>query len=231
MTVSIVHTILQRNEAGASCVKDRTAPVCVCIMADSSRHLQEQQCVLQKCRRKLLDLKIPSGPDLKNFISEKEEFQAKEPLALFELFFELSAEESEALSARLLCNTVSDLITLQGAINVFFESSSETTIADDDDDSDGWDDDAGPFTRMQSNDPILLRNRAAISALGLPQSGGGHATHSLPEYTHSADSDEVGSFHPGLATFSRKEVEIDKEPPFGIPIQDEDDGNSDDVAR
>jgi hypothetical protein len=180
---SIVDTILQRNEAGASCVKDRTAPVCVCMMADSSQHLQEQQFVLEKCRRILREMNIRLGLQLlhvlKNFTSE--EFQAKEPLALFDAFFQLTPEESEVLRRRLLCNTVSDMITLQGAINVFFESSSETTIADDDD-SDGCDDETGPFTRMQSNDPILLKNRAAISALVLPQSEGGQATHSLPEY-------------------------------------------------
>jgi len=228
---------LQKQEASSSCVSDRTAPVCVCILAPSSQDLEEQQRILTNCRHQLVQSNIRSGQELLHQLNSSEAFLTEEQL--LQSFFRLSLHDGSVLSTRLKCTTSSGMMTLPSIVNVFFEQSSKTPFdGQPDDGSDSatgvQDDDEeleddGLIRRSQSNDPILLKNQTTVSAFNSRASRGGRAIQSLPVCDIASASDEVGSYHVEVVPFAREEHEGGNRSvePFG-GIKDGDDGDNDD---
>jgi hypothetical protein len=233
---------LQRREASASCVLDRTAPVCVGILARSSTDLEMQQRTLEGCRTQLAESKIGNGSDLLLQLNASEVMEDFSQEQLLQRFFHLSLDEGKALIMRLKCNTSSEIVALPSVVNVFFEQSAKTPFVDYNPMIDGRSDaessqdedpeDDLPIRRMKSTDPILLKNQTAVSAFISPASKGGKAIHGLPECVVDADNDEVGSFHVEIVPFARAEVESVKRSvePFGGAKDSGDDEQGDEDA-
>jgi hypothetical protein len=198
-------------------VSDRTAPFCVGILSLSSRDLKEQHRVLSKCRIQLAESKIQSGQHLLHALGSIQEAGISGEDLVLQHFFHLSLDEIKVLSARLKCNLSSEVITLPSVVNVFFEHIAEkqSLIIEDDDilfciQDDGEEElELDPFRRMQSNDPILLKNQASASAFVSPASKGGQAVQHLPECDISAQSDVTGSFHVEVVPFVREKHSVE----------------------
>ena len=233
---------MQRREASASCVLDRTAPVCVGILARSSTDLEMQQRTLEGCRTQLAKSKIGNGSDLLLQLNASEVMEDFSQEQLLQRFFHLSLDEGKALITRLKCNTSSEILALPSVVNVFFEQSAKTPFVDYNPMIDGRSDaessqdedleDDLPIRRMKSTDPILMKNQTAVSAFSSPASKGGKAIHGLPDCVVDADNDEVGSFHVEIVPFARTEVESVKRSvePFGGAKDSGDDEQGDEDA-
>jgi hypothetical protein len=198
--------VLQRLDAFASCVLDRTAPICVCILGRSSTDLAEQQCILKKCRDKLVESNIDSGPELLLRLNAFKVMEFSSQEQLLEHFFDLNEGDiGKALSTRLKCNTSSEIMALPSVVKVFFEQSAENTIdecCDTESSQDNPELDL-PICRMKSNDPILSKNQPSVSAYISAALKGGTAVRELPNCDFTTSNDEVGSFHVEIDPFAR----------------------------
>ena len=118
--IESLDTFLQKQEANAACVSDRTAPFCVGIISLSSRDLKEQHRVLSNCRIQLAESNIQSGQHLLHALGSIQEAGISGEDLVLQHFFHLSLDEIKVLSARLKCNLSSEVITLPSVVNVFF---------------------------------------------------------------------------------------------------------------
>ncbi len=218
--------VLQRLDAFASCVLDRTAPICVCILGRSSTDLAEQQRILKKCREHLVESHIDSGQKLLLRLNafDVKEFSSQEQL--LQNFFRLSLDEGKALSTRLKCNTSSEIMALPSVVKVFFERSAENDECSDTESSQYL-----PI-RQKSNDPILKQNQPSVSAYMSTASIGGTAVHGLPKCDFTASNDGVGSFHVEIDTFARGNCHSGSWERFGgANDSDNHDHGGDDASR
>ncbi len=180
------------------------------ILSLSSKDLKEQHRVLTNCRIRLAESNIQSGQHLLHELGSIQETGISGEDLVLQHFFHLSRDEIKVLSARLKCNISSEAITLPSVVNVFFEHRAEkqSPIIENDDSlfciqDDGEEEpEFDPFRRMQSNDPILLKNQ--VSAFVSPASKGGQALQHLPKCDVSAQSDVTGSFHVEIVHFVKE---------------------------
>jgi hypothetical protein len=231
--------VLQRHEARASCVVDGTAPICVGLHSRSSSYLEEQQRILEHCRTQLAKSKIDNAPELLRQLNSCVVMEFSSQEQLLQNFFHLSLDEGNTLSMRLKCNSLSKITPLPLLVNIFFEQSAKTPFVDYDPGTDGSSDvqswreeecleDDPILCRMQSNNPMLLKNQANVSAIISSASTGGKAVQHLPQCEITADTDEVGSFHVEVVPFAREEDKSVKRSvePFG-GARDSDDEHGD----
>jgi hypothetical protein len=214
----------------------------VCILANSSKDLQEQQRVLSHCRAYLSKLSINSSQDLLRELNSDVAADICPHQELLQRFFRLSPDDGTILSLRLKLNNSSGMIVLPSVVHIFFEQnaktpfvgynpvcgdrSDETRQDSDDEHEDDW-----PLHRMQSNDPILLKNQATVSVFISAASQGGEAVQSLPVCETTADTDEVSSFHVEVVPFAQPDDEIAEEPFGGAKDSDDDGKDEDEAAR
>ena len=237
MAVESSHIMLQRLQSSADCVTDRTAPICSSILADSSEDLLNRHRVLSKCRDHLAKSNIGSGEELLHRLNCSGSRELLSLDQLLEGFFHLSPDESVVLRTWLKLNTSSEMMTLPSKLNLFFQKNISARCIDgymiDESGQDGDEnlEDEAPLRRMQSSDPILLKNQSIVSAVVMPASKGGIAVQSLPECSVAEDSDIVGSFHVEIVPFASNQPEEPEELFGGAQYIDDQGGSVDDPSR